>query len=136
MITQEIKKYEYNYAPIRQHTLSPVVYNPHRPTIHVDKFMDKLDFANYVRDLPIKKNDLVIPYYMSLEDLNQFGMFKVRDIQEIHYLAPIKAAKAGPECLILENITGHSFTGGGDYYRVLDKAYWPASWKEVMDVSP
>jgi len=93
--------------------------------------LNKLEYAQYISQLLVKKGDLVCAHN-AMRPLSNWNTYEVEDIQEIHYLCDMAGPGTGPLCLRLKAWNGNKFNGGGDMYV---KAKWEDltdEWKNVL----
>jgi hypothetical protein len=130
MITQSITKYkEKTYSQPQQYPVT----NWQRPQTQ----MGKLEYALFLKNLPIKIGDLVVPS-LSTPPYYDYQVCKVVGIDEIHRFITFGANNSGPMCLELEEFTGRRRPGRASpsYYRTLNPSEYPDRWKEkqIVDV--
>lgn len=89
------------------------------------KGMSKLEFAKYVSSLPFKKGDFVVSQYAH-DDVSEYGVYRVVDIQEIHSLADYEVVDGSviPRPLTLQVIAkcgGVKFSCRADTWKLAPK---------------
>ena len=131
MITQSITKYKEKTTYVQ--TQQYHVTNWQRPPPQ----MGKLEYALFLKNLPIKIGDLVVPS-LSAPPYHDYQVCKVVGIDEIHRFITFGANNSGPMCLELEEFTGRRRPGRASpsYYRTLNPSEYPHRWKEreIVDV--
>ncbi len=150
MITHHINKHA---APVHQHGQWPSYYRPRlqhydRPSPPVllpyqhraasPNAMSKLEYAIYLRDLPVKVGDLVTTKFTQ-KPYHARGVFRIQSIDELHHYVTWGAPEIGPMCLNLQGITqdGVSFIthkGGGNFYHKIADDDIPLLWKEYLEL--
>ena len=73
--------------------------------------LNKMEYASFLLHMGIKKGDILLGVYTDGEHLSKYGFFKVKDIQEIHYMCEYEVVdgKPLPRCLQLCNCMGSEF---------------------------
>jgi hypothetical protein len=102
--------------------------NPPRYQDHIHR-LSKLEYGFFLRDLKIKKGDIVASKYTQ-KPYNKFVVFKVVEIDEVHLFVEFGPSTVGPICLNLTSINGsHAFKGGASIYEKVEEADYPEEWK-------
>jgi hypothetical protein len=127
MITQSITKYK---EKMHVQTQQYPVTNWQRPQTQ----MGKLEYAMYIRNLPIKVGDLVAPS-MSTPPYNDYQVCRVKGIDEIHRFV-VFGQNSEPMCLELEEWTGRVRSGRAipKYFKTISPDEYPARWREKQIV--
>jgi len=99
------------------------------------KEMGKLEYATYLRDLPLKKGMLVV--HKSLPDGVQYHtwqVYQIEDIMELHRYVEYDIPDIGPKCLVLRHFDGNllEWKGGGNQYKEAKFDLLPRQWKERL----
>lgn len=135
MIKQEIVKYN---DPVRsyknqysQHTNSVIVY----PKIPLDiPSMGKLEYAMYLRNLPLKKGMVVVNKVVVNRPYHKWQCYLIEDILEIHRYVQYDNDAVGPLCLVLKHWDGDvcAWKGGGNQYKEAEFEHLPQEWKDKL----
>lgn len=135
MIKQEITKYKDTvWTP--HHSVGhggskpPWIYNQPQP-----KQMGKLEYALYLRNLPLKKGMLVANRYVgNYKTYHTWQVYKIVDILEIHRFVEYGDDGIGPKCLVLEHFDGTTldWKGGGNQYKEAVFDLLPQQWKDRL----
>lgn len=131
MIVKEIIRYKkkvYQYTqpvyPLAQHS------NP-------SPLMGKLEYAMFVRNLPFKVGDLIVPIHYN-PPYPDYMVTRLRSIDEIHRFIQFGRNDAGPMCLELEEFDGRIRPGraAAKIYKLVNPSEYPDKWKEktIVDV--
>lgn len=95
--------------------------------------MSKLQYAQFLKNLPIKVGDLVTSVF-SRKPYHAHGVYRVESIDEIHRFVEWGPTGVGPLCLNLrrcrEGATPHK--GGANNYQVVGGADIPGEWMEYI----
>jgi hypothetical protein len=134
MIKQSITKYN---EPV----WTPTVHYPqyHNTwTAPLPKQMGKLEYALYLRNLPLKKGMLVVSKYLGdYQQYHTWQVYKIVDILEIHRFVEYGDENVGPKCLVLQHFDGQTleWKGGGNQYKEANYELLPQPWKERLIVN-
>jgi len=130
MITREINKYN---IPIQTYPIISYFDN----TKPVANEMGKLEYALFIRNLPFKIGDLIVPI-IYLAPYYAHDVVKLISIDEIHRLVKYLGKEIGPLCLRLEEVSGKTrpAPGGALLYKKVDHEHIPLMWKgrDIVDV--
>lgn len=80
----------------KRNSLLPLA--PVRKATHYTKY----GFALYLKDLPFKKGEYVVMRNTSFPYVSA-NIFKVKEIQEIHFMVDMDDTHNSPRCIIIEN---------------------------------
>ena len=117
MLTHVINIYK---PPASISQASTTVY--HQPQQHhtVPK-LSKFEYNLLISKLPFKKGDTVInKAIVNHDNITKYAIYKVRDIQEIHYMAEYNAVSGEPKCLHLEDSGGFNFWTSPSFWTTAD----------------
>ena len=125
MIVQEIIRYK-----PASHLVIGTGYD--RPSPNT---MGKLEYALFLRTMPIQKGDLVVSCFnKNKRPYRVADIYQVIDIDELHRFVVWASPDVGPLCLNLRgcNSTHHTFKGGAAMYVKIEEKDYPIAWKEKL----
>jgi hypothetical protein len=75
--------------------------------------MGKMEYAHFLSRMDMKKGDVVYNKHIPVDKLTKETLFKVEEIQEIHYMCDYEqeypAQVWNPKCILIKNVAGLSF---------------------------
>ena len=91
--------------------------------------MGKLEYALFLKTLPIKVGDLVTTQYQKAP-FYPGTVYKVHSIDEIHKFVEFCHPTIGPKCLNLQRVDGTvvPWKGGARLYHKIEDADIPQEW--------
>ena len=143
MITQCINKYKDPWQATvwrmphqhGQYDRPPVLLPLHRASN--PNAMTKFEYGVFLRDLPLKKGDLVASQF-SQKPYHERGVYLITDIDEVHHFVEWGPANIGPLCLNLKSCMEGvgMFKGGARLYKKVENDDIPTKWKEWFLAHP
>lgn len=112
MLTHSINIYKPPASISQANT--PVYHQQQRP--QTVPRLSKFDYNLLISNLPFKRGDVLISkVLMNQENVTKFAIYKLVDIQEIHYMAEYTNSNL-PRCLMLKDQNGFTFWSSPEYW--------------------